>query len=62
MKQEFFPLVSNNDVTHRLKRCQIPTSVSVNGTKIQEEISGMLAILEPRLVTSFINVLKPILV
>ena len=29
MKQEFFPFVWNWDVTHQLRRYQIPTSVCV---------------------------------
>ena len=35
MKQEFFPFVWNIDVTHQLKRYQVPTSVSLNGTNVQ---------------------------
>ena len=35
MKQELFPIVWYSDVTHQLRRCQIPTSVSLDGTEVQ---------------------------
>ena len=50
MKQEFFPFVWDNDVTHQLRRYQIPTSVSLNSTHVQQDVSGILAILEPSFV------------
>ena len=62
MKQEFFPFVWNSDVTHQLTRCQIPTSVSLNGTNLQQDVFGIHAVLEPHLVASFTNVLQPICV
>ena len=52
MKQAFFPFVWNDNVTHKLKRCQIPTSVSLNSTNAPQDIFGTLAILEPRFVAS----------
>ena len=52
MKQEFFSFVWNSDVTHQLKLYQIPTSVSLNGTSIQQGIFGIHAVLEPNLVAS----------
>ena len=36
MKQEFFPFVWNSDVTHQLRRYQIPINVSWNGTNFQQ--------------------------
>ena len=42
MKQEFIPFVWNGDVTHQLKRYQIPTGASLNGTKIQKRFSQLL--------------------
>ena len=42
MKQEFLPLVRNSDVTHQLRRYQIPTNVSLNGTNKQEGIFEFL--------------------
>ena len=60
MEYKFFPVVWNSDVTHQLRRYQIPTSMSLHRTNIQEEISGIRAILETHLVTSLKNVLKPI--
>ena len=60
MKQEFFQFVWNSDVTHQLKRHQIPTSVSVKSTNVQKDISGILAILEPILVASFLYFLNAI--
>ena len=35
MKQKFFPIVWNGDVTHQLRRYQIPTCVRLNGADIQ---------------------------
>ena len=34
-EEEFFPFVWNSDVTHQLKRYQIPTSVSLKSTNVQ---------------------------
>ena len=62
MKQEFFPFIWNSDVSHQLKRYQMSTSVSLNGTNIQQRVFEIHAALEPDLVDSFINVLKPICV
>ena len=59
MKQEFFPFAWNSDVTHQHWRNEVPP-VSLNSTNVQQDISGILAILEPHLVASFVNVLKPI--
>ena len=50
MEHKLFPVVWNSDVTHQLR------------TNVQQGISEILAILEPRLVASFIDVLKPICV
>ena len=60
MKQEFFPFVWNSDMTDQLKRYQIPTSVSMNSTNVQQNASGIRAILEPSFANSFVNILKPI--
>ena len=49
-------------MTHQFRRCHIPTSVSLNCTNVHQGIMGILAVLEPRLVASFIYVLKPIFV
>ena len=61
VEYELFPIVCNCDVTHQFRRYQQSTSVSSNRTNIHQGISGTLATLEPHLVTSFINVFKPIL-
>ena len=61
MKQEFLPLVWKGNVTHRLKRYQVPTNVSLNSTNVQYDVSRVLAILEPRVVDFFVvNFMKPI--
>ena len=62
LKEQPFPTVWNSDVTHHFKRYHIPTSGSLDCTNFHQGIFGTLAVLEPRLVTSLINVLKPLLV
>ena len=58
MKQEFFPFVWNSDVTHQFRRYQIPTSVTLCGTNVQQRIFGIHAVLEPHVVACFTYVLK----
>ena len=63
MKHELFPILWNSDVTKQLRRHQIPTIVSLNGTNIQQRFFWWIyAMLETHLVASFKNVLKPLLV
>ena len=57
MEQQLFPTVRNSNVTLQLKRYHIPTSVA---RMCNKDFFGTLAILEPHLVTSFIDVSKPI--
>ena len=47
-------------MTHQLRRYHVPTSVSLKGTNVQQDVSGISAILEPGLVASSVDMLKPI--
>ena len=64
MECKLFPIVWNSDVAHTFRRCHIPHQCILELHEctmrhIPQRTFGTLAVLKPRLVTSFINVLKP---
>ena len=61
MEYKLFPITWNCDVPHQPWCNHVSTSVSLNCTDVLQGLFEILAVLEPRLVISFINMSKPIL-
>ena len=58
MKEEIVPSGWNSDMTHWFRRDHVPTSVSLNSANFQSDVLRVFAMLEPRLVASYCDVLK----